>query len=173
MVAGTANLDRPPVDQQLAIPKVGLPEADTLLYTGEEARLFPAAPTRALHQVVPVDYAVHGCPIAIPEFLAVLKCVLSGIPYVVPDQAVCTECKRNENVCLYDRGVTCLGPVTRAGCNSWCVNNGNICYGCRGILSNPNEKGARDVFAKYAISEDLILNKMKMYNKCAELDVNE
>jgi hypothetical protein len=28
----------------------------------------------------------------------------SGIPYTVPDQAVCTECKRNENVCLYDRG---------------------------------------------------------------------
>jgi hypothetical protein len=37
------------------------------------------------------------------------------------------------------------------------------------MVSNPNEKGAQDVLAKYSIPMDLILNKMNMYNKCREL----
>lgn len=137
---------------------------------GDSHRFFATEQTKAVHQVVPVDYFIHGCPVYIPEFVAVLKAALQGIPYYPPDYPVCVECKLNENVCMYDRGVSCLGPVTRAGCNSWCINNGNICYGCRGMVSNPNEKGAKDVIAKYKIPMELVLNKMNMYNKCRELD---
>lgn len=137
---------------------------------GDSARFFPTELTRAVHQVVKVDYFVNGCPVYIPEFVTVLKAVLQGIPYYVPDYPVCVECKLNENVCMYERNVTCLGPVTKAGCNSWCINNGNICYGCRGMVSNPNEKGARDVIEKYKIPVDMIVNKMNMYNTCRELD---
>ncbi|MBE0426395.1 MAG: cytochrome B [Nitrospirae bacterium] len=136
---------------------------------GNSYQFFPTEATKAVHQVVKVDYFVNGCPVYIPELVAVLKAVLHGIPYDVPDYPVCVECKLNENVCMYDRKVACLGPVTRAGCNSWCINNGNICYGCRGMVSNPNEKGAQDVIAKYNISMDLIVNKMNMYNKCREI----
>ncbi|OGW47937.1 MAG: cytochrome B [Nitrospirae bacterium RBG_13_41_22] len=136
---------------------------------GENYQFFPTELTKAVHQVVKVDYFVNGCPVYIPEFVAVLKAVSQGIPYYVPDYPVCVECKLNENVCMYDKKVTCLGPVTKAGCNSWCINNGNICYGCRGMVSNPNEKSARDVLAKYKIPIELILNKMNMYNKCMEL----
>lgn len=137
---------------------------------GDRFNYFDSVPTKAVHQVVKVDYFVNGCPVYIPEFVAVLKCALQGIPYTVPDQSVCTECKLNENVCMYERGVTCMGPVTRAGCNSWCINNGNVCYGCRGMVSNPNEKGAKDVIAKYNVPMDLVINKMNMYNKCREND---
>ena len=136
---------------------------------GETYEAFETEATKAVHQVVPVDYFVNGCPVYIPEFVTVLKAVLLGIPYYVPDYPVCVECKLNENVCMYDRGVGCLGPVTKAGCNSWCINNGNICYGCRGMVSNPNEKGALNVLERYKIPMDLILNKMNMYNKCREL----
>lgn len=137
---------------------------------GDSYQFFPTEMTKAVHQVVKVDYFVNGCPVYIPEFVTVLKAVLQGIPYYVPDYPVCVECKLNENVCMYERKVTCLGPVTKAGCNSWCINNGNICYGCRGMVSNPNEKGAQEVLAKYRIPMELILNKMNMYNKCRELD---
>ncbi len=137
---------------------------------GDDYQFFPTEMTKAVHQVVKVDYFVHGCPVYIPEFMTVLKAVLRHIPYEAPDYPVCVECKLNENVCMYDRGVTCLGPVTRAGCNSWCINNGNICYGCRGMVSNPNEKGQKDVLSKYKIPLELVLNKMNMYNKCRELD---
>jgi coenzyme F420-reducing hydrogenase gamma subunit len=137
---------------------------------GDSYRLFPTDLTRALHQVVKVDYAVTGCPVSRPEFLAVVKAALLGIPYYVPDYPVCVECRQNENVCLFQRGLTCLGPVTRAGCNSWCVNHNNLCYGCRGLVSNPNVKGAQDVLARYNVPLDLVLKKMNLYNACKELD---
>lgn len=136
----------------------------------DKAKNFPTLPTRALHQVVKVDYFVHGCPVYPPEFVKVLKCILAGIPYKVPDNAVCVECKLNENVCMYDKGITCLGPVTKAGCNSWCVNNGNICYGCRGMVSNPAKNGQMDILKKFNIALDWIVNKLDMYNKPRELD---
>jgi sulfhydrogenase subunit delta len=139
---------------------------------GSDYRFFSTAKTMAVHQVVPVDYFVNGCPVYLPEFVEVLKAILLGMPYYVPDYAVCVECKLNENVCMYDRGITCLGPVTRAGCNSWCVNNGNICYGCRGMVSNPNEKGAQEVLRKYRIPVDLVIKKMGMYNECRESGKN-
>lgn len=136
---------------------------------GESYKFFPTEFTKAVHQVVKVDYFVNGCPVYIPEFVAVLKAILQGIPYYVPDYAVCVECKLNENVCMYARGITCLGPLTRAGCNSWCINNGNICYGCRGMVSNPNEKSAQEILSRYNIPVELIMNKMNMYNKCREI----
>ncbi|MDP8262212.1 MAG: hypothetical protein P9M13_02790 [Candidatus Ancaeobacter aquaticus] len=139
----------------------------------KDAKYFDTIPTHAVHQVVPVDYTVPGCPVYLPEFVEVLKAALAGIPYKVSDNAVCVECKLNENVCMYERGVTCLGPITRAGCNSWCINNGNICYGCRGMVSNPAENGAKDILEKYNIPMDWIENKMNMYNKPRELEETE
>ena len=137
---------------------------------GDKAECFDTIKTRAIDQVVPVDYYVHGCPIYPPEFVKVLKSALQGISYEVPDWSVCVECKLNENVCVYEKGVTCLGPITRAGCNSWCINNGNICYGCRGMVSNPAEKGQKDVLQKYNIPLDWIVNKIEMYNKATQLE---
>ena len=139
----------------------------------EDKNHFETIPTRAVHQVVKVDYFVHGCPVYLPEFVRVLKSALAGIPYRVPDDAVCTECKLNENVCMYQKGVTCLGPITRAGCNSWCVNNGNICYGCRGMVSNPEVNGQMDVLEEYDIPMEWIENKMNMYNKSREFDIHD
>lgn len=137
------------------------------------AKYFESIPTHPLHQIVKVDYYIHGCPVYQPEFVKVLKCALAGLSYAVPDYAVCSECRFNENVCMYDKGITCLGPVTRAGCNSWCINNGNICYGCRGMLSNPAKDGQMDILKKYNISLDWVVNKMNMYNKPRELDIDE
>ncbi len=144
-----------------------LPEVQAAVY-GDKSDWFPATKTRALHQVVKVDYFIHGCPIHPDEFIKVFKSALAGLPYLVPDYAVCVECKFNENVCMYDKGVTCLGPVTRAGCNSWCVNNGNVCYGCRGMVSNPNKAGAEEVLRSYQLDANLIANKMLMYNAAME-----
>jgi coenzyme F420-reducing hydrogenase gamma subunit len=99
----------------------------------------------------------------------VFKAALAGLPYDVPDYSVCVECKFNENVCMYDRGVTCLGPVTRAGCNAWCINNGNVCYGCRGLVSNPNRAGSDEVLRAHGLDARDIVNKMMMYNAAMEL----
>lgn len=133
---------------------------------GDDYRYFPTEKTMPVNQVVNVDYYINGCPIYPPEFIKVIKCALMGIPYAVPDHSVCMECKLNENVCMYEKKATCMGPMTRAGCNSWCINNGNICYGCRGLVSNPGKNAAIDVLEKYNIPMDLIMNKFNLYNKC-------
>ena len=137
---------------------------------GKDYQFFPSSKTKAVHQVVKVDYKVYGCPIYVPEFVEVLKCALRGIPYTTPDKPVCAECKLNENVCLYEKGLVCLGPWTKAGCNSWCVNNNEICYGCRGLLTNPAENAAKDIISKYNLNPKLMTNKFDMYNKCREGD---
>ncbi|MDO8804825.1 MAG: cytochrome B [Elusimicrobiota bacterium] len=139
---------------------------------GADHKSFPTRKTRPLHQVVKVDYTINNCPAYIPELVEVLKHILKGLPYAVPDYPVCVECKFNENVCMYERGAACMGPVTRAGCGSQCINNNNICYGCRGMVSNPRENAARDIMAKYNITPELIAKKMEMYNKCREEEKN-
>ncbi len=135
---------------------------------GDKPDWFPVTKTRPLHQLVRVDYFVHGCPTYPDEFIKVLKSALAGLSYHTPDYAVCVECKFNENVCVYEKGVSCLGPVTRAGCNAWCVNNGNVCYGCRGLVSNPNRSGAEEVLKTYGLDTQAIVNKMLMYNMAME-----
>lgn len=139
---------------------------------GEDYAHYETIPAMPVHEVVTVDYTVHGCPVYPPEFLAVVKAALLGVSYSVPDYPVCVECKLNENVCMFDRGVACLGPVTRAGCNSWCTNNGNICYGCRGMVDNPSEKAMKELIESYGITKNLAQGKFNMYNTCRKMQHN-
>jgi len=139
---------------------------------GRDYRFFPTFKTKPVHKVVKTDYKIYGCPVYTPEFIEVVKNILRGLPYDAPDKPVCSECKLNENECLYEKGLVCLGPWTRAGCNAWCVNNGNICYGCRGMLSNPALNAAKDIIAKYNLDASLMKNKFDMYNKCREKEDN-
>lgn len=144
---------------------------------GDKYNYFDATKTKAVDQVVRVDYYIPGCPVYLPEVVEVIKNILRGVKYTVSNKPVCFECKLNENVCLYERGVVCLGPWTRSGCNSWCTNNGNICYGCRGIVSNPDKNAAMDIIEKYNINEKirslgkkLMTKKFEMYNKALEVE---
>jgi sulfhydrogenase subunit delta len=70
---------------------------------GDKADTINTIKTMPVHEVVKVDYFINGCPVYIPEVVNVLKCVLQGKPYVVPNYAVCAECKMNENVCRYEK----------------------------------------------------------------------
>ena len=137
---------------------------------GADGHYFKTIKTQALHQIVKVDYFVTGCPIYQPEFVKILKYALQDIPYTVKDEAVCVECKLNENECMYEKGLTCLGPVTKAGCNSWCINNGNICYGCRGMVKETVKNASTEVLKKYDIPLDWIKGKFDMYNKSTETE---
>jgi coenzyme F420-reducing hydrogenase gamma subunit len=106
---------------------------------------------------------VHGCPIYGPEFLKVMECVLLNKPYAVPNYPVCVECKQNENVCAYEKGQFCLGPVTRAGCNSWMINYGSVCVGCRGLVDNPAADAQKDILLKYGLTAEEILGHFSLY----------
>jgi len=131
---------------------------------GDKAHLINTIKTMPLHEVINVDYKINGCPVYLPEVITVVKCLLLGKPYVIPNYAVCNECKLNENVCRYEKDEECLGPVTRAGCNSWCVNNGNKCYGCRGLVDDPAANGFKEILIKYGVDVNDILNRFTLYN---------
>ena len=131
---------------------------------GDKADTVNTIKAMPLHEVVRVDYFINNCPPYIPEIIAVLKCILMGKPYVVPNYPVCVECKMNENVCRYEKDQECMGTVTRAGCNSWCINNGNRCYGCRGLVDNPASDAQKDILTKYGLKLEEVLQHFTLYN---------
>ncbi|MBF0253136.1 MAG: cytochrome B [Candidatus Omnitrophica bacterium] len=140
-------------------------EAKEIVYKGREFPLEAGCP-KPVHEVVKVDYYIHGCPTNNDETVEALKGILLGKGYTPPDHAVCVECKLKENVCLYEKGQVCMGPITRAGCGAWCTSYGNTCYGCRGMISNPHKDGQIDILKNNGYTVDELLQKFDLYNKC-------
>ncbi|MBU0743786.1 MAG: NADH:ubiquinone oxidoreductase [Gammaproteobacteria bacterium] len=118
---------------------------------------------RAVHEIVEVDAFIPGCPIDTDEFVRVVKNLVLGKKPDIPEYPVCVECKRNENVCVYEKGIQCLGPVTRAGCNARCPSNGGYCFGCRGIIPEPNLKSQQDIMQRYNLTFDQMQEKFKLF----------
>jgi F420-non-reducing hydrogenase small subunit len=119
----------------------------------------------AVHEIVPVDMALPGCPTT-PEMVAgALLALLDGKPFTLSSKSVCDECptrrekkavsilKRRleppeftagkplgEMRCLMEQGFLCLGPATRGGCGGSdgvprCIRAYMPCEGCFGPLS--------------------------------------
>lgn len=120
----------------------------------------------AVHEVVPVDMKLPGCPTT-PEMVAgALTALLEGKPYPLSSKSVCDECptirekkstgtlKRRldgpeftpgapltEMRCLMEQGILCEGPSTRGGCGGSegtprCIRAYMPCEGCFGPLTD-------------------------------------
>jgi coenzyme F420-reducing hydrogenase gamma subunit len=131
---------------------------------GDAAPQYETAPVQPIDAIIKVDLKIHGCPINKLEFLEVVKSVLAGRKPQVPDYPVCVECKLRENVCLYHKGQYCMGVVARAGCNAWCPSYGGRCYACRGLVSDPNSKGAKDVLNEFGLTVEQIMGEFRLFN---------
>ncbi len=142
---------------------------------------------KAADPVVDVDHYVYGCPIDRDEFVHVVESLVQGKEPKIPTYPVCVECKMNENVCVFardggegnitparrevqtpgepkaDQGPFCLGPVTRAGCDAKCINEGTTCWGCRGLVDNPNQNAHKKVLDKYGLTVEEVINKFNLY----------
>jgi coenzyme F420-reducing hydrogenase gamma subunit len=119
--------------------------------------------TKAVHEVVPVDYKVHGCPINSEEFAYIVRCLVMGTEPVIPEHPVCVECRMRENPCRYEYGEICLGPITRAGCGAPCPSGGFFCYGCRGMVDDPNVNAAHDVMSEYRKTIDDLRSRFFLF----------
>ena len=119
--------------------------------------------TKAVDEVVKVDAYVPGCPIDRNEFARVLVALVQGKKPPIPDYPLCVECKKKENVCLFELGKFCMGPITRAGCDAICPTHGNECEGCRGFISHPEERAYTEVLEKYGLSVEEILQRKTMF----------
>ncbi len=102
----------------------------------------PSGPVRPLHDVVPVDLELPGCPVAKEEVERVLRHLVLDVPFDPPVYPVCVECKQRFVTCTFETGQLCLGSVTRAGCGAPCPAGGLGCWGCRG----PAAEASLDAF---------------------------
>lgn len=124
---------------------------------------------RTLDQVIDVDYYLPGCP-PTPKLLkeAVLTLLSGELPpkgtVLAPDEALCEQCPRKDSKpdnlsftqfvrphqvwadkekCLLAQGIICMGPATRAGCESLCISGNMPCTGCFGPTSRVKDQGAK------------------------------
>jgi len=127
-------------------------------------KFFDVFKTKAVDEVVKVDYYIYGCPPPRDEIKKVITALVMGKKPEIPNYPVCVECKKNENVCLFELGKFCLGPITRAGCNAICPSNGRACDGCRGILSEPDTKCVEDILKRYNLTYDELKHRFTIFN---------
>ena len=119
---------------------------------------------RPISDVVKVDAVIPGCPIDRSEFARIVTALALGRKPSLPNYPVCVECKKNENVCVFELDKFCLGPITRAGCNSACPTFREGCEGCRGFLDDPQKDAHQEVLKKYGVTVEDMIAKQNMYN---------
>jgi coenzyme F420-reducing hydrogenase gamma subunit len=152
-----------------------------IVYNGELE--FDTIPARPISAVVDVEYHALGCPVSLPEFVTVFKHALTGKYYLPPNQPVCVECKLKDNLCVYEKGLICLGPVTRCGCDAICVTYGDPCQGCRGLMDEANVQAAlkaltdeqahkimAEVVRGHGLDREKIRRKFAVYNSWPKFD---
>jgi sulfhydrogenase subunit delta len=130
---------------------------------GDHADWYETYDARPIEAVIPVDFAIPGCPIDRDEFIAVVKALLLGKKPPIPDYPLCVECKLRENVCLFFQGKVCMGPVTRAGCKAICPTYGQSCEACRGFITNPNDSSMRHVLEENGLTVEGITSMYTMF----------
>lgn len=136
---------------------------------GDKWGEYETYPTRAIKDVIKVDYMVHGCPMTKSEFVKVVKALLLGVKPDIPNYPVCSDCKRAGNICVFEKGESCVGPITRAGCEACCVTEGAVCWGCRGLIDDPNVDAHKEVLEKYGLTVDELKNKFRLYFSNSEV----
>lgn len=141
------------------------------LVYGEAGREFDTIPARPITAVVAVDYQVRGCPASLDEFVEVFKYIMTGKSYEPPHQPVCVECKYNDQLCVYEKGAVCLGPVTRCGCDAICTRFGDICHGCRGLIPQPNLAAAATVLKQDSLYP--IMAAVSRNNRLSPADIQD
>ncbi len=121
-----------------------------------------------LSAYVEVDLEIYGCPIKKEEVERIVTNLVLGKSIEHPKYPVCVECKANHNICLFELGEPCLGPVTRAGCDSWCTSNRLGCWGCRGPAEEANVEQLQEIMKKHGFTREQMLDRMECFGGFSE-----
>lgn len=121
-------------------------------------------PVKKASEIVPVDIELPGCPISKPEFEWLVRHLILGIEPRFPQYPVCVECKQRLNACVFDLGILCLGPITRAGCNAICPRNHSGCWGCRGPAEEANFESLVQILRGKGFSDEHIAERAQFFN---------
>lgn len=136
------------------------PEKD--VYGGKD---FGSVDVKGIGEHVKVDYHLRGCPFFRHELIGLVKGWVNGKVPKEKDYDVCVECRKNKVPCLLDKGVICLGPITRAGCKAVCPEYYSQCVGCRGLSPDANlEQFFELLTTRFKLSKSEIKKKLEIYN---------
>ena len=113
-------------------------EAYKSIVYAQPAYISSLATSTPIADHVKVDYEVPGCPIDKRMLLRFLSALLAGRKPDLPTHSVCVDCKQRGIACLMVRGIPCMGPVTRAGCDALCPSFARGCFGCFGPSESAN-----------------------------------
>lgn len=124
-----------------------------------------------LSGVVRVDFTLPGCPPSTDRVWEVIQAIASGnlpeSPAIVGAGAksVCDDCRlpkkgtriskfvRSHEIvaederCLLEQGIVCMGPATRSGCGGQCTDALMPCRGCFGPAGDSIDQGAAMIAA--------------------------
>lgn len=120
--------------------------------------------SKPIDAYVKVDYYLPGCPIGREQFLATFTRLLRGTPPDLYRFPVCVECKWNENDCLLNKDILCLGPLTLAGCGSVCINHNIPCFGCWGPTEEANRAAEYRLLLEKKFDAETIKKRMANYS---------
>jgi F420-non-reducing hydrogenase small subunit len=94
--------------------------------------------------IIDVDMFIPGCPPTTDNIVAAISYLLTlvgkGPESLNNEKCVCESCKLYKAGCFLDKNKLCFGPITAAGCELMCPNNGDYCYGCFKPTSKPGTK---------------------------------
>ena len=155
----TPSTDNP--DKIIPQTKVTVPEGELELPEFYET-------VKTLKDVVDVDYFVPGCPPVVHQTWNVLKAFVDnelpekGSVIGANKKAVCDECPKErdekakikgfkrpheiileDNKCLLEHGIICMGPATRGGCEAQCPVANMPCRGCYGPPEGVVDQGMK------------------------------
>lgn len=120
------------------------------------------SPVKSISKIIKVDYIIPGCPVSHSELVKCLIDIYWEKDFALNDLPVCFECRQNENECHLKNNRPCLGPITRGGCGSICINNNESCLGCRGQIDQANISKMRQILGTI-IKDNEIENILKIY----------
>jgi sulfhydrogenase subunit delta len=114
---------------------------------------------------VPVDLELRGCPISKHQLIEVITATLAGRKPNLPTYSVCMECKRKANVCIaVAGGISCMGPVTQAGCGALCPSFNRGCFGCFGPMESANSSSLSSQFRAQGATDEQIARMYRGFN---------
>jgi coenzyme F420-reducing hydrogenase gamma subunit len=131
----------------------------------EPAYIQTLATSTPISEHVKVDFELRGCPINTKQLVEVITSFVLGRTPRVPRYSVCIECKRRETVCVaVARGITCLGPVTQAGCGAICPAYRRECFGCYGPKEEPNLVSLTNFYAARGAESAQLVRLVRNFN---------
>jgi sulfhydrogenase subunit delta len=126
--------------------------------------------SKPIDAYIKVDYYLPGCPIGKEQFLSTFNRILRGNPPELYRFPVCMECKWNENDCLLNKNIPCLGPITRAGCGSICTNHNLPCVGCWGPVEEVNLASEFHLLREKGFDYDFVKKKIANFSGTGTAD---